>query len=515
MSARPESLVKAGGITFGGIVIGAAATMLLAQVVGHGLGAAGTGLFFQAVALATIASNALQLGADTALVRSLSRHIALGERGALRPTVRAGVVPVVVVSIIVSLAVFLAASPIARLVAPNDPGYATDVVRIMAPFLGPGAVLAVLLGATRGIGSTVPYTVLQNVALPTLRLLLVGAGMAAGLSVQAIAGAWAAPLGVLVVVAALILTRQLRGAVRPDAVGENMTDPSALWRFALPRGASTLIERVRDWAGVLIVMAIAGPVVGGIYAVVNRLVYAGYMVEQAARIVAGPRISRALAMGDRAEASRLFLDVTRGIVAVSWPFYLLLAVFAPAVLSLFGPEFVSGALPLALLSMALMLATTAGMVQSILLMGGRSSWQLLNRLAELTTLVVVTVLLVPPLGLTGAALGWMAAILVDTTLATVQVAVKLGIRSSLRLIALPAALALTVFGAGGLACAALLGQTPIAFFASSALLALLYVAACVLLRRPLGFDAVLPRRMTTRVIGRPAAPIADLTRIER
>jgi hypothetical protein len=93
--------------------------------------------------------------------------------------------------------------------------------------------------------------------------------------------------------------------------------------------------------------------------------------------------------------------------------------------------------------------------------------------------------------------------------------VKLGIRSSLRLIALPAALALAVFGAGGLACAAVLGQTPGAFFGSSAALALVYVAACVLLRRPLGFDALLPRRMTTRVIGRVAAPLPDLTRIER
>lgn len=515
MSRRPESLVRASGITFGGIVIGAAATMLLAQVVGHGLGAAGTGLFFQAVAMATIVSNALQLGADTALVRTLSRHLALGRRDALRPTVRAAVLPVAAVSVVVSVAVFIAARPLAELIAPGDPAYATDVVRIMAPFLGPGALVAVLLGGTRGIGSTLPYTLVQNVGLPVLRLLLVAVAMVAGMSVQVISGAWAAPLAVFVVIAGVVLTRQLRSTAGTGTAPPTDVDVAGMWRFALPRGASTLIERVRDWAGVLIVLAIAGPVVGGVYAVVNRLVYAGYMVEQAARIVAGPRISRALATGDRAEASRLFLDVTRGIVSVSWPFYLLLAVFAPAVLSLFGPEFVVGALPLTLLSLALMLATTAGMVQSILLMGGRSSWQLLNRIAELTTLVVVTLVLVPRLGLTGAALGWMAAILVDTTLATVQVAVKLGIRSSPRLIALPAALSLTIFGGGGLACAALLGQTVPAFLASSAGLALVYFAACVLLRRTLGFDALLPRRMTTRVIGREAAPLPDLTRIER
>jgi O-antigen/teichoic acid export membrane protein len=414
-----------------------------------------------------------------------------------------------------SVVVFAAASPIAALVAPNDPAYGTAVLRIMAPFLAPGALLAVLLGGTRGIGSTMPYTALQNLALPLSRLLLVALGMAAGLDVQWIAGGWAAPLVVVAAIAAVLLTRRLRitaGGERFPAAPDTTRE---FWRFAIPRGASTVLERALDWAGVLIVLAVAGPVLGGVYAVVNRCVTAGTMIDQAARIVTGPRISRALAVGDRAQASALFLDVTRGIVAVAWPFYLMLAVFAPAVLSLFGPEFVAGALPLALVSLAMMLSTTAGMVQSILLMGGRSSWQLVNRLAQLTTLVVLTVLLVPPLGLTGAALGWIAAILVDTTLATVQVAVKLGIHSSPRLIVRPALLALGIFGGGGLICASALGQTVPALLLSGAALALLYVAASVLLRRSLGFDALVPRRGTTHVLGRPAAPLADLTRIER
>ena len=514
MTGRSESLLRASGITFGGIVVGAFATLLLAQIVGHRLGAAGTGLFFQAIALFAIVSNALQLGADTALVRTLSRQVALGERGSLRATVRGAVGPVAAVALVVSVVVYAAASPIATVVAPNDPVYGASVLRIMAPFLAPGALLAVLLAGTRGIGSTLPYTALQNLALPISRLLLVGVGMSLGLGVQWIAGGWAAPLVIVSAVAAIVLVQQLHRA-GTTSIPQAASVRREFWRFAIPRGASTMLERALDWAGVLLVLAVAGPVLGGIYAVVNRCVTAGTMIDQAARIVTGPRISRALAVDDHAQASALFLAVTRGIVAVAWPFYLTLAVFAPTVLSLFGPEFVVGALPMALVSLAMMLSTTAGMVQSVLLMGGRSSWQLFNRIAQLATLVVLTALLVPPLGLTGAALGWVAAIVVDTTLATVQVAVKLRIRSSPRLLALPAALALTVFGGGGLLCANALGQTLPVLLASSAVLALVYVAACTLLRRPLGFDALIPRRRTTHVLGLPAAPLPDLTRIER
>ncbi|HEY0374905.1 MAG TPA: oligosaccharide flippase family protein [Amnibacterium sp.] len=514
MTGRSENLLRASVVTFAGIAIGAVATLLLAQVIGHRLGAAGTGLFFQAIALFAIVSNALQLGADTALVRTLSRKVALGQRSDLVPVVRGAVGPVVAVALVVSVVVFVAAAPLAAVVTPNDPAYGASVLRIMAPFLAPGALLAVLLGGTRGIGSTLPYTALQNLALPVSRLLLVGLGMTVGLGVEWVAGAWAAPLVVVAAIAAVLLAQQLRRAGDPFGA-PSPASTREFWRFAIPRGASTVLERALDWAGVLIVLAVAGPVLGGIYAVVNRCVNAGTMIDQAARIVTGPRISRALAVGDRDQASALFLHVTRGIVAVAWPFYLTLAVFAPAVLSLFGPEFVAGALPLALVSIAMMLSTTAGMVQSILLMGGRSSWQLGNRIAQLVTLVVVTVVLVPPLGLLGAALGWTAAILVDTTLATVQVAVKLGIHSSPRLVVLPAGLALAIFGGGGALCAAVLGQTVPALLTSGAVLALAYVAACILLRRQLGFDALIPRRMTTRVIGLPAAPLPDLTRIER
>ncbi|RIX26623.1 MATE family efflux transporter [Amnibacterium setariae] len=493
MNARRGGALRSGTVTFAGIAIGALATLALAQVVGRGLGPAGTGLFFQAVALFAIVSNGLQLGADTALVRTLSRHIALHEQDRLRSTVRSALLPVIGVSLLVSLAVFSCAAPIGAWITPSDPDYATELVRVMSPFLGAGALLTVVLGGTRGIGSTLPYTALQNLALPLSRLAVVAIGTIAGAGVQWIAAGWAAVLAPLVAIAALVLAGQLRSVSAPSSStpsGSHSGTARLFWGFALPRGASTLIERALDWSGMLVVLAVGGPVVGGIYAIVNRCVNAGTMIDQAARIVVGPRISRALAVGDSDEAARLFLEVTRALVLVAWPFYLLLAVFAPAILSIFGPAFAAGALPLAIIALAMMLATTAGMVQSILLMGGRSSWQLGNRVVQLTVLLVVTALLVPRLGLLGAAIGQAASIAVDTVLAATQVAVKMRIRSSARLIALPAALAVVVIAGGGSVAAALFGRTLATFLIASIVLLVIYAITVLLLRGPLGLGAL-------------------------
>lgn len=500
MSAATDrrALGRAGVSTLIGTLFSAAAAYVLMGIAVGALGVTGTGLFYQAVALFAIATNALQLGADTTLVRTLSRQVALGEQQRLWRTVRVGIGPVLVTGAVIAVAVWAAADPLAALLAPDRAAAMADSVRTLAPFLLGGSMLAVLLGGTRGLGGTLPYTLLQNVSLPLARLLLLAGAALAGLSLQWFLAAWSAPLALVAVIAAVVLVRQLRresaaatGTVRPAP-----SEVREFWRFSFSRGAATVLERALDWSGVLIVIATAGPALGGIYAVVTRCANAGSMLEQAARIVTGPRISRALAVGDHKEAESLFLDVTRALIAISWPFYLLLAVFAPVVLGIFGPDFVAGAPALTLVSLAMMLATTAGMVQSILLMGGRSSWQLANRAIQLTTLLTVTVALVPSLGLLGAAIGWVAAILVDTTLATVQVSVKMGIRSAPRLIAVPALTATLVVGGGGLLTRALLGNTVIALVTALAVLAVLYLAACVLLRRQLGLDFLLPKALT-------------------
>lgn len=491
-------LARAGAATFAGTVFGAALTFILTGVVTQSLDAADTGYFFQILALFAITSSALQLGADTTLVRTLSAQLALGQQAVLSRSVWTAVVPVAGAGVVVGAAAWLGAGSIAALLNPDAPDEMAGMIRSVAPFVGAASMLAVLLGGTRGLGGTAPYTLLQNVVLPVLRLALVIAVAAAGLGLHAIVTVWAAPTAVAAITAAVLLGRRLRRArlepVPADAVPfDEHGATRRFWGFALPRAGSTLIERLLDWSGVLLVIAMAGPAVGGIYAVVNRCASAGYMLDTAARIVTGPRISRALAREDRPAAERLFLDVTRTMILISWPFYLTLSVFSPVVLGLFGAEFVAGASALTIVALAMMIASAAGMVQSVLLMGGRSSWQLLNRILQLGTLVTLTVLLVPALGLLGAAVAWVGAIALDTALATTQVAVKMGIRSSLRRIAPAAGLTLALFGGGGLLARALFGESLMALILALCLLGPAYLGCCFLLRRALGIAGSVPR----------------------
>jgi O-antigen/teichoic acid export membrane protein len=178
------------------------------------------------------------------------------------------------------------------------------------------------------------------------------------------------------------------------------------------------------------------------------------------------------------------------MILISWPFYLTLAIMGPAILGLFGPGFESGATLLVILGGAMMVASSAGMLQSILLQGGHSSWQVGNKSIVLTASVGLNLLLVPVLGIIGAALTWALIILLDTAIAAWQVHRRMGAGPYLRRLLPAMAAPVVVFGGG-------LGVMRLAFGTSvSALIGgvigvgLVYLAVLWVLRRRLGIESL-------------------------
>jgi O-antigen/teichoic acid export membrane protein len=107
--------------------------------------------------------------------------------------------------------------------------------------------------------------------------------------------------------------------------------------------------------------------------------------------------------------------------------YLGIAVFAPVLLGLYGPGFGAAQTPLLILAVAGLVATGVGPVDVVLLMAGKSSWNLANTAVALTLNVVLNVLLIPHLGMTGAAIAWAASLLANNLLPLWQVRRLLGI----------------------------------------------------------------------------------------
>lgn len=419
---------RSAAVTFGFVMAGAVMAFGITLSMTHGSGAADAGRLFQLTAILAIATTACTVGADVGLVRTLPALTARRRSDQLRTAVRAAAPPPVMVSLAVALA-----AGVAVLVGMLDQDMGTAVL-VLATALIAGTILNLCFGVLRGLHKVPWFSFLQNVALPSLRWVGVLMVIWLGTSLPALTLAWCVPVIIVLGLALVAVKRAWPDreiAEDPQAEG---FDKRQFWGFSSARGVTAMIETLLEWIDVLLVGLFLGPVAAGVYGVVNRCVRAGTMLDHTARMVTGPGISAAMAVKDFAATNRIYTTATAVLVAAAWPLYLTLALHGGTVLNLFGQGFGSGQTAMAIVSLSMLFVVSAGGVQSILLMAGRSLWQLGNKLSALIVAVTLNLLLIPVWGITGAAVAWSAALLSDSGLALWQITTKLGIRPDVRLI---------------------------------------------------------------------------------
>ena len=488
---KQPSLAKSGSLASLCVMYGAGIAFVTTMVVSNGIGAEGSGEFFRLMALFAIAISLVTFGADTGLVRTMSAQRALGRYGVLPQLIQYGLIPSLVTSVLLVAGVYIYTE-----VVPMAPEY-QSAMRVSSAFVLVAALMTVFFGALRGLHRVVTFTVLQNVLLPTLRFAAVGLVVLFSGQLMELVYAWTIPVAITAVVALWLLERAFPNEEHVEVLPSEDSPTEtfrSFWGFSSARGVATVVETILEWIDVLVVTAFLGAAAGGIYGAVNRCVRVGTMIEHTGRVVTGPSISAALATRQLDRAREIFLSTTRVLTALSWPFYLSLAFFGPVLLHFFGKGFEAGAGILWVICPAAMLSMSAGGVQSVLLMSGKSRWQLLNKLSSLVVAVTLNFTLVPIWGLYGAVTAWASALLIDTFLASYQVFRLVGIRASVREMAPSLFLGAAVPTACALASLAVMGQSVLGVIVYVVLLVPVYGAVLFRFRKALGVERFLSAR---------------------
>ncbi|MEE1940350.1 polysaccharide biosynthesis C-terminal domain-containing protein [Streptomyces sp. TRM 70361] len=419
--------VRGGWFGFAGSAVNALFGFALVAVVTRGLGAHGAGAVFAGVAAFTIVSNACKLGADTALVRFVSRDLELTGGAGVPALLRTAVPPALAASAAATAAVLLAPGWAAWLLPGLPDGQAALVLRLFAVFLPVTTVSLVLLGATRGYGSVVPFVGVEQIGRPVLRVAIALPVALLAPGVVALSAAWLAPALPAAAVAWLALRRAR--AAHPGTPRTPPVTPGEFWSFAGPRALSSVFDIAAVWIGVVLLSALGTSAEAGVYTAIGRLVTAGTLLQLAVRLAVAAQLSRLLAGGRRPEAERLHQLSTRWIVLFSWPLFVYLAAFPRTVLSLFGEGFDEGAAGLVVLAAACAVNVGVGNAQTVILMAGRSVWNLAVAGAGFAVQLGLGIWLVPRYGVAGAAVAWGLAIVVDNVASALLVRHRLGFRT--------------------------------------------------------------------------------------
>lgn len=405
--------------------------VVVTWVVARALGAEQAGAFFAATAAFVLTGGLAKLGTQTGLVYWPARLRATGRDHLLGACLRTALVPVTVLSGVLAVAMWLGAPALARLTAADSPHVIaehTAGLRILAVFLPLLALTDALLTATRGYRSMRPTVLLDRVLRSALQLVLVGAVGVAALwttaSLPLFALAWAAPYLPVAVLAAFAL-RKTYFKGKPAAVRTKRVERRELrrdfWRFTGPRALASVAQLALQRVDVLLVAALGGLAPAAIYAVAGRFVVLVQFANQGISQSVQPRLAEALATGDRRTANHLYQTATGWLVLVTWPINLLVILFAPFYLGLFGAQYTSGTAVVLVLACAMLVATGCGMVDMVLAMAGRTSWNLINVLLALAVTIGLDVLLIPRHGALGAAIGLACAMVVNNLLPLIQI----------------------------------------------------------------------------------------------
>jgi O-antigen/teichoic acid export membrane protein len=500
----PETAVMARGslINLTAMASGAALTLALTVLVSRWLQPAGAGALFELIALFTIASNTLELGADTGLMRWISRARAVGGLDRVRRLVPIALLPVAAAGTAAAAVIWVAAPELARTFLHGLPrGQAVADIRIVAPLVPLGALSACLVDAARGFGRRWPYLAIEGLGKPVTRIILVLCALLAGLGLHGAVVAWGLPVAGGLAASSVIFVVVVRSEVparparrrrsgrpgtslrpwRPSAPGwavrgarrslgrhrgprvpaneRSQRLGEEFWRFTAPRAFQGIFQVTIIWLNILLVGAMISQHAAGVYAAVSKLALVGAFALEGTRLAISPQVSAFLARHEPRRAAALYQDATRWLTLATWPMYLVFAIFPAVVLGLFGSRYTPGAAALAVLSLAMLVNMGTGNVTVVLLMGGKSSWGAINTGAALAVNISLNLLLIPHLGILGAAIGWGAGIVVDNVAAIVELRWVLGLGPFGPGYGLAVAVPVGCFGGVGIVVRALLGET--------------------------------------------------------
>ena len=497
------TLARGGLLNLVGAIGTGLLTFALVTVLTRGLGAASYGAFVSAMGLFTILSNTAELGADTGLVRSISRLRALDRVRDIRKTLYVALFPPLVVSALFGLALWMWAPQLAEIFGKGEGrDQIADFARWMAPLLPAAGLIRVILSGTRGFGTMIPSVVVDKLGRPGIQLALALAILLVAGNGHAnhglIALAWALPFligtaGGLWWLWGLLLKEERRDR---RTNGRRRSRPTMLlaekfWRFSAPRGLAGIFQVVVLWLNTLLVGRLDSTKAAGIFNAATRYITAGLMVGVAVQQVAGPKLSELMAQRSWDRARGVYQTTTGWLMVATWPLYLTFAIFAPTLLRLFGDGFGGGADALFVLGLTMLVATAVGTVDMVLLMGGKSSWNLFNTVVALSSNIVLNLLLIPRYGGTGAAIAWSSSIIFTNLLPLVQVWKFLGMHPFGRGFPKVVLAAGAAYGALGLVLRFGLGTSMPIFALYQVLAGLLYVGMLWRHREVLQLDVLL------------------------
>ena len=402
-----------------GRVLGYVAQVAIARL----LGAQFYGFYTAGVAVVNGVHIISRFGMENGVVRYVAHYREHGDTARVRGTIVQALLITLAISLVLSVVMFFGAGFLADRL-PKDAPYMETVLRAFAFVLPFFVFMSMTAWATQGFQTVTYAAYIQQLIRPALFLVFVGVCYVIGAGTIGVIAAY----GLAMFLAGLAGLYYLNKLFPPlfDRRVQSKFETKALFGVSVPMSITQGAQYLNNWSAILILGAFAAGAPVGIFNAAARTATFLTAVRFAFSGIFSPIISGLHARQDTEEMGRLYKDVSRWIFTGAFGLFLVIVVFAPQVMAVFGKEFEAGVTALIIVAIAQLYSSSVGPAPRMLAMTGNQNYAMIATTVAAATGVVVSLILIPRYEILGAAIGMATAIITENTGTMVAVKWRLG-----------------------------------------------------------------------------------------
>ncbi len=298
-------------------------------------------------------------------------------------------------------------------------------LRIGALYVPAMSAAALLVAPSKGLKRMVPAVLAIQVIQPGTQLALTAALLSVGRLTLGTAVAALAASSLFALATAAVLGRTGIPPVRRTR--GTAARATGLVRFSLPAGGTTLMGTGLLWVDTLLLGAYRSPREVAVYGLVVRLLTANAAILLAVVQILGPFAAQLVERKDVEGLRQVLQTATRWVTTLSGPFLALLLLLATRLVTALHQPGATARRAVPILCAAFLVDAMTGPVAQVLTMSGRPALNFANNAGGLAVNVALNLVLIPRLGIDGAAIAWAIAILGINAARLIEIRVLLGI----------------------------------------------------------------------------------------
>jgi len=414
-----KQVAKGTGIAFIGMVLGTLFSFVVRLFIArYGL-QTNYGIFSLAMAVLSLASILAGLG----LVRGTTWQIAYfrgkEDTAKVRTTIFTSLQLSSIASIVLSLILFFLADTIAlNIFHAPELTLPLKIFAIAIPFL---TLTQVLVAVHRGFDRIEPMLVFQYLMINVLFLAFLSIAIVIELPFVAVFYAYLASLVITFVASAIYTARRLPQQTNPASMGNTHQITKELLLFSLPLLSVSILQMATSWVDTFVLGYFKTPEIVGLYNAALPL--ARFISEpmNAMLLIYVPIATGLYSRNLMSELRKSYTVSTKWIMSITLPIFLVLFLFPGAVLKLFfGTGYVPAATALRILSFGFIISNLLGPNGATLIAVGQPRFLMWTMLAVLSLNTALDILLIPVLGIVGAAIASTISLIVMNVIRTIK-----------------------------------------------------------------------------------------------